>query len=165
MREEKSVYPRLTLSASVSAHGPPLFPPGASQATNRENIQKAISRLDEDLTTLGQMSKLSENLGFPHQVCALCLRLGEWGSGGSQTLLREREQPFHLPEEEVSHLCHLLEGGNTASPQLREVMCSRPKGGGTPPSLAEGGERTHHVCWGRIQATSSRGGDRVPFSV
>lgn len=50
-------------------------PPGATQATNRENIQKAISRLDEDLTTLGQMSKLSESLGFPHQVCVLCLRL------------------------------------------------------------------------------------------
>ncbi|XP_023614524.1 rho guanine nucleotide exchange factor 17-like [Myotis lucifugus] len=43
---------------------------GAAQATNRENIQKAISRLDEDLTTLGQMSKLSESLGFPHQVCS-----------------------------------------------------------------------------------------------
>ncbi|XP_042315875.1 rho guanine nucleotide exchange factor 17 [Sceloporus undulatus] len=40
---------------------------GASQPTNRESIQKAISRLDEDLSTLGQVSKLSETLSFPHQ--------------------------------------------------------------------------------------------------
>ncbi|XP_072849552.2 rho guanine nucleotide exchange factor 17 isoform X1 [Pogona vitticeps] len=40
---------------------------GASQSTNRESIQKAISRLDEDLSTLGQVSKLSETLSFPHQ--------------------------------------------------------------------------------------------------
>ncbi|NWR43255.1 ARHGH factor, partial [Regulus satrapa] len=40
---------------------------GASQATNRESIQKSISRLDEDLNTLGQVSKLSETLSFPHQ--------------------------------------------------------------------------------------------------
>jgi len=42
---------------------------GSNQATNRENIQKTISRLDEDLSTLGQISKLSETLSFPHQVC------------------------------------------------------------------------------------------------
>lgn len=42
---------------------------GASQATNRESIQKSICRLDEDLSTLGQVSKLSETLSFPHQVC------------------------------------------------------------------------------------------------
>lgn len=70
----RSVCPGLTLSV----HGLPLSPLGASQATNRENIQKAISRLDEDLTTLGQMSKLSESLGFPHQVCTLCLNHGAW---------------------------------------------------------------------------------------
>lgn len=40
---------------------------GSNQATNRENIQKTISRLDEDLSTLGQVSKLSETLSFPHQ--------------------------------------------------------------------------------------------------
>uniref|UniRef100_A0A8D2J8W2 Rho guanine nucleotide exchange factor 17 n=1 Tax=Varanus komodoensis TaxID=61221 RepID=A0A8D2J8W2_VARKO len=40
---------------------------GASQSTNRESIQKAICRLDEDLSTLGQVSKLSEALSFPHQ--------------------------------------------------------------------------------------------------
>nr|XP_015196947.1 PREDICTED: rho guanine nucleotide exchange factor 17 [Lepisosteus oculatus] len=40
---------------------------GTSQATNRENIQKTIGRLDEDLSTLGQISKLSETLSFPHQ--------------------------------------------------------------------------------------------------
>lgn len=47
---------------------------GASQATNRESIQKSISRLDEDLNTLGQVSKLSETLSFPHQVW-------KWGPG------------------------------------------------------------------------------------
>ncbi|XP_051580257.1 rho guanine nucleotide exchange factor 17-like isoform X2 [Myxocyprinus asiaticus] len=40
---------------------------GSNQATNRDNIQKIISRLDEDLSTLGQISKLSETLCFPHQ--------------------------------------------------------------------------------------------------
>uniref|UniRef100_A0A4W4HN14 Rho guanine nucleotide exchange factor 17 n=1 Tax=Electrophorus electricus TaxID=8005 RepID=A0A4W4HN14_ELEEL len=40
---------------------------GANQATNRDAIQKTISRLDEDLSTLGQISKLSETLSFPHQ--------------------------------------------------------------------------------------------------
>ncbi|XP_020495628.1 rho guanine nucleotide exchange factor 17 [Labrus bergylta] len=39
----------------------------STQATNKESIQKMISRLDEDLGTLGQISKLSENLSFPHQ--------------------------------------------------------------------------------------------------
>lgn len=41
---------------------------GSTQATNRESIQKMINRLDEDLSTLGQISKLSETLSFPHQV-------------------------------------------------------------------------------------------------
>lgn len=41
---------------------------GSNQATNKENIQKTIGRLDEDLSTLGQISKLSETLSFPHQV-------------------------------------------------------------------------------------------------
>ncbi|XP_057203473.1 rho guanine nucleotide exchange factor 17-like isoform X2 [Triplophysa rosa] len=40
---------------------------GSSQASNKENIQKTIGRLDEDLSTLGQISKLSETLSFPHQ--------------------------------------------------------------------------------------------------
>uniref|UniRef100_A0A665UG04 Rho guanine nucleotide exchange factor 17 n=1 Tax=Echeneis naucrates TaxID=173247 RepID=A0A665UG04_ECHNA len=39
----------------------------STQATNKESIQKTISRLDEDLSTLGQISKLSETLSFPHQ--------------------------------------------------------------------------------------------------
>uniref|UniRef100_A0A087X8W2 Rho guanine nucleotide exchange factor 17 n=1 Tax=Poecilia formosa TaxID=48698 RepID=A0A087X8W2_POEFO len=39
----------------------------SSQATNRESVQKMITRLDEDLSTLGQISKLSETLSFPHQ--------------------------------------------------------------------------------------------------
>ncbi|XP_077197324.1 rho guanine nucleotide exchange factor 17 [Paroedura picta] len=41
---------------------------GASQSTNRESIQKTICRLDEDLSTLGQVGKLSETLSFPHQT-------------------------------------------------------------------------------------------------
>lgn len=45
-----------------------LSAPGSIQATNKESIQKLISRLDEDLSTLGQISKLSETLSFPHQV-------------------------------------------------------------------------------------------------
>ncbi|XP_042341947.1 rho guanine nucleotide exchange factor 17-like [Plectropomus leopardus] len=40
----------------------------STQATNKESIQKMISRLDEDLSTLGQISKLSETLSFPHQA-------------------------------------------------------------------------------------------------
>ncbi|KAM5182052.1 rho guanine nucleotide exchange factor 17 isoform 2-T2 [Mantella aurantiaca] len=40
---------------------------GTSQASNRDSVQKIISRLDEDLSTMGQISKLSETLSFPHQ--------------------------------------------------------------------------------------------------
>ncbi|XP_075054632.1 rho guanine nucleotide exchange factor 17 isoform X2 [Mixophyes fleayi] len=40
---------------------------GTSQASNRDSIQKTITRLDEDLSTMGQISKLSETLSFPHQ--------------------------------------------------------------------------------------------------
>ncbi|XP_033833580.1 rho guanine nucleotide exchange factor 17-like [Periophthalmus magnuspinnatus] len=40
----------------------------SAQTTNRENLQKTISRLDEDLTTLGQLSKLSDTINFPHQA-------------------------------------------------------------------------------------------------
>ncbi|KAM9318661.1 rho guanine nucleotide exchange factor 17 [Pholidichthys leucotaenia] len=39
----------------------------STQATNKESIQKMINRLDEDLSTLGQISKLSETLSLPHQ--------------------------------------------------------------------------------------------------
>ncbi|CAK6970374.1 rho guanine nucleotide exchange factor 17-like [Scomber scombrus] len=39
----------------------------SAQANNKESIQKMISRLDEDLSTLGQISKLSETISFPHQ--------------------------------------------------------------------------------------------------
>ncbi|XP_047449304.1 LOW QUALITY PROTEIN: rho guanine nucleotide exchange factor 17-like [Mugil cephalus] len=39
----------------------------SAQTTNKESIQKTIGRLDEDLSTLGQISKLSETLSFPHQ--------------------------------------------------------------------------------------------------
>ncbi|KAG8137097.1 hypothetical protein E2320_005639 [Naja naja] len=41
---------------------------GSCQSSNRDSIQKAICRLDEDLSTLGQVSKLSEALSFPHQT-------------------------------------------------------------------------------------------------
>ncbi|XP_040195988.1 rho guanine nucleotide exchange factor 17 isoform X1 [Rana temporaria] len=40
---------------------------GTSQASNRDSVQKIIGRLDEDLSTMGQISKLSETLSFPHQ--------------------------------------------------------------------------------------------------
>ncbi|XP_061923218.1 rho guanine nucleotide exchange factor 17-like isoform X1 [Entelurus aequoreus] len=39
----------------------------STQTTNKENVQKTISRLDEDVSTLGQISKLSETLSCPHQ--------------------------------------------------------------------------------------------------
>ncbi|XP_077397587.1 rho guanine nucleotide exchange factor 17 [Festucalex cinctus] len=39
----------------------------STQTTNKENMQRTISRLDEDLSTLGQISKLSETLSLPHQ--------------------------------------------------------------------------------------------------
>ncbi|XP_070800205.1 rho guanine nucleotide exchange factor 17 [Pituophis catenifer annectens] len=41
---------------------------GSCQSSNRDSIQKVICRLDEDLSTLGQVSKLSEALSFPHQT-------------------------------------------------------------------------------------------------
>lgn len=37
------------------------------QTTNKESLQRMITRLDEDLSTLGQLSKLSETVNFPHQ--------------------------------------------------------------------------------------------------
>ncbi|KAJ0063377.1 hypothetical protein NL108_002714, partial [Boleophthalmus pectinirostris] len=40
----------------------------SAQTTNRENIQKSISRLDEDLSTVGQLSKMSDTINFPHQA-------------------------------------------------------------------------------------------------
>lgn len=70
---------------------------GASQATNRESIQKSISRLDEDLNTLGQVSKLSETLSFPHQVWAWqpcsCPLVGYIPSGNTQDVLSGRGEP------------------------------------------------------------------------
>ena len=82
--EDVDIVKGLSLPAGVSHPTPPQKPSlilgwkgegspacphtGASQATNRESIQKSICRLDEDLSTLGQVSKLSETLSFPHQV-------------------------------------------------------------------------------------------------
>ncbi|KAK7883267.1 hypothetical protein WMY93_029441 [Mugilogobius chulae] len=40
----------------------------SAQTTNRESLQKTISRLDEDLGTLGQLGKLSDTISFPHQA-------------------------------------------------------------------------------------------------
>lgn len=40
----------------------------SAQTTNRESLQKTISRLDEDLSTIAQLSKLSESINFPHQA-------------------------------------------------------------------------------------------------
>ncbi|XP_076969758.1 rho guanine nucleotide exchange factor 17 [Tamandua tetradactyla] len=83
---------------------------GASQATNRENIQKAISRLDEDLTTLGQMSKLSESLSFPHQ--------------GLDDALRDLSAAVHRDLAEKQALCYAL----SFPPTKLELCATRPEG-------------------------------------
>ncbi|KAM5315936.1 rho guanine nucleotide exchange factor 17 [Glossophaga mutica] len=83
---------------------------GASQATNRENIQKAISRLDEDLTTLGQMSKLSESLGFPHQ--------------NLDDALRDLSAAMHRDLSEKQALCCAL----SFPPTKLELCATRPEG-------------------------------------
>uniref|UniRef100_A0A8D2GGG2 Rho guanine nucleotide exchange factor 17 n=1 Tax=Theropithecus gelada TaxID=9565 RepID=A0A8D2GGG2_THEGE len=83
---------------------------GASQATNRENIQKAISRLDEDLTTLGQMSKLSESLGFPHQSL--------------DDALRDLSAAMHRDLSEKQALCYAL----SFPPTKLELCTTRPEG-------------------------------------
>uniref|UniRef100_A0A8C2YUL3 Rho guanine nucleotide exchange factor 17 n=1 Tax=Chinchilla lanigera TaxID=34839 RepID=A0A8C2YUL3_CHILA len=83
---------------------------GASQATNRENIQKAISRLDEDLATLGQMSKLSESLGFPHQ--------------NLDDALRDLSAAMHRDLSEKQALCYAL----SFPPTKLELCATRPEG-------------------------------------
>ncbi|XP_032114887.1 rho guanine nucleotide exchange factor 17 isoform X1 [Sapajus apella] len=83
---------------------------GASQATNRENIQKAISRLDEDLTILGQMSKLSESLGFPHQSL--------------DDVLRDLSAAMHRDLSEKQALCYAL----SFPPTKLELCATRPEG-------------------------------------
>ncbi|XP_012580964.1 PREDICTED: rho guanine nucleotide exchange factor 17 isoform X2 [Condylura cristata] len=82
----------------------------ASQATNRENIQKAISRLDEDLSTLGQMSKLSESLGFPHQSL--------------DDALRDLSAAMHRDLSEKQALCYAL----SFPPTKLELCTTRPEG-------------------------------------
>ncbi|XP_006870335.1 PREDICTED: rho guanine nucleotide exchange factor 17 [Chrysochloris asiatica] len=83
---------------------------GASQATNRENIQKAISRLDEDLTTVGQMSKLSESIGFPHQSL--------------DDTLRDLSAAMHRDLSEKQALCYAL----SFPPTKLELCTTRPEG-------------------------------------
>ncbi|KAM6159270.1 rho guanine nucleotide exchange factor 17 [Rhynchocyon petersi] len=83
---------------------------GASQATNRENIQKAISRLDEDLSTLGQMSKLSESIGFPHQSL--------------DDALRDLSAAMHRDLSEKQALCYAL----SFPPTKLELCTTRPEG-------------------------------------
>ncbi|KAK7797869.1 hypothetical protein U0070_004479 [Myodes glareolus] len=83
---------------------------GASQATNRENIQKAISRLDEDLATLSQMSKLSESLGFPHQSL--------------DDALRDLSAAVHRDLSEKQALCYSL----SFPPTKLELCATRPEG-------------------------------------
>ncbi|KAI6052716.1 rho guanine nucleotide exchange factor 17 [Marmota monax] len=83
---------------------------GASQATNRENIQKAISRLDEDLTTLGQMSKLSDSLSFPHQSL--------------DDALRDLSAAMHRDLSEKQALCYAL----SFPPTKLELCATRPEG-------------------------------------
>ncbi|XP_008850946.2 rho guanine nucleotide exchange factor 17 [Nannospalax galili] len=83
---------------------------GASQATNRENIQKAINRLDEDLATLNQMSKLSESLGFPHQTL--------------DDALRDLSAAMHRDLSEKQALCYSL----SFPPTKLELCATRPEG-------------------------------------
>ncbi|XP_016017037.2 rho guanine nucleotide exchange factor 17 isoform X1 [Rousettus aegyptiacus] len=83
---------------------------GASQVTNRESIQKAISRLDEDLTTLGQMNKLSESLGFPHQSL--------------DDALRDLSAAMHRDLSEKQALCYAL----SFPPTKLELCTTRPEG-------------------------------------
>lgn len=83
---------------------------GATQATNRENIQKAISRLDEDLSTLGHMSKLSENLAFPHQ--------------NLDDALRDLSAAMHRDLSEKQALCYSL----SFPPTKLELCTTRPEG-------------------------------------
>lgn len=83
---------------------------GASQTTNRENIQKAISRLDEDLATLSQMSKLSESLGFPHQSL--------------DDALRDLSAAMHRDLSEKQALCYSL----SFPPTKLELCATRPEG-------------------------------------
>ncbi|XP_055971981.1 rho guanine nucleotide exchange factor 17 [Sorex fumeus] len=83
---------------------------GATPATNRENIQKAISRLDEDLSTLGQMSKLSENLTFPHQSL--------------DDALRDLSAAVHRDLSEKQALCYSL----SFPPTKLELCATRPEG-------------------------------------
>uniref|UniRef100_A0A250Y868 Rho guanine nucleotide exchange factor 17 n=1 Tax=Castor canadensis TaxID=51338 RepID=A0A250Y868_CASCN len=83
---------------------------GVSQTTNRESIQKAISRLDEDLTTLGQMSKLSESLGFPHQ--------------NLDDALRDLSAAMHRDLSEKQALCYAL----SFPPTKLELCATRPEG-------------------------------------
>lgn len=92
------VTPKTTWLAVPGRVGLTLCPhAGASQATNRESIQKSISRLDEDLNTLGQVSKLSETLSFPHQVWGWqpwsCPLVGYFPNGTTQDVLGERGEP------------------------------------------------------------------------
>ncbi|XP_004708976.1 rho guanine nucleotide exchange factor 17, partial [Echinops telfairi] len=83
---------------------------GASQATNRENIQRAISRLDEDLSTLGQMSKLSETIGFPHQSV--------------DDALRDLSAAVHRDLSEKQAQCYTL----SFPPTKLELCTTRPEG-------------------------------------
>uniref|UniRef100_A0A8D0QCI8 Rho guanine nucleotide exchange factor 17 n=1 Tax=Sus scrofa TaxID=9823 RepID=A0A8D0QCI8_PIG len=83
---------------------------GASQAANRESIQKAISRLDEDLTTVGQMSKLSDSLGFPHQSL--------------DDALRDLSAAMHRDLSEKQALCYAL----SFPPTKLELCATRPEG-------------------------------------
>lgn len=83
---------------------------GASQATNRETIQKAISRLDEDLATLSQMNKLSESLGFPHQSL--------------DDALKDLSAAMHRDLSEKQALCYSL----AFPPTKLELCATRPEG-------------------------------------
>ncbi|XP_038617610.1 rho guanine nucleotide exchange factor 17 [Tachyglossus aculeatus] len=86
---------------------------GASQATNRESIQKAVSRLDEDLATLGHVSKLSESLSFPHQ--------------GLDDAIKELTGAVHRELAEKQALALVL----SSPPSKVELAASKPDGSET----------------------------------
>ncbi|XP_036601972.1 rho guanine nucleotide exchange factor 17 isoform X3 [Trichosurus vulpecula] len=83
---------------------------GASHATNRESVQKAISHLDEDLNTLGQISKLSESLSFPHQSL--------------DDVIKELTAAAHRDLAEKQALCYTL----SFPPNKVELSATRPEG-------------------------------------
>ncbi|MEQ2157283.1 hypothetical protein GOODEAATRI_000299 [Goodea atripinnis] len=88
-------------------------------ATNKESIQKMIARLDEDLSTLGQISKLSETLSFPHQGVWLALQ------GSAQVRLYHTQTLESLTEVDVAPAVHKMLAGADAIIRQHKAACLR----------------------------------------